>query len=51
MQVIDLSRNGAIVTAIKDLKQLKEPRCASVDDFDRVFVWDADAGRAIELGR
>jgi hypothetical protein len=50
VQVMDLAR-GVVLTKIADPKIVKTPRVATVDDFDRVFIWDESAGRAVEMGR
>lgn len=50
VQVYNYS-SGAVVTTINDAKVVKTPAVACVDDFDRVYVWDSDRGRAVELGR
>jgi len=50
VQVYDYARQ-TVNTTIKDAKIVKKPTVASVDDFDRVYIWDAGQGLAVELGR
>lgn len=50
VEVYDLGGRRHFV-AIKDEKSCPKPLYATADDFDRVFVWDADNGRIVQFGR
>jgi DNA-binding beta-propeller fold protein YncE len=51
VQVKDMTRQGAVVTKIADANIVKKPTVATVDDFDRVYIWDDSQSRAVEFGR
>jgi hypothetical protein len=51
VQVLDLTRGAAFFAQIKDPKNCPKPLYVTVDDFDRVYVWDADSGRIVQFER
>lgn len=51
VQVLDLAAGGNYITQIKDPKSCPRPMDVAIDDFDRVYVWDADQGRVVQFGR
>jgi hypothetical protein len=51
VEVLDLSKQGSYFSQIKDQKSCPKPMDVAVDDYDRVYVWDYDAGHAVQFGR
>lgn len=50
VQVINLQNNSPL-TQIKDPARLRDPRDVAVDDYDRVYVWDADSEQVVVFAR
>ncbi len=49
--VLDLGREGAQVGKVQDEAIARKPVVATADDYDRLYLWDGKASRAVEVGR